>query len=88
MRSAPTVLSGAAAIRLKHAGLASIGLVHEMPHSIRANRWTDHAAALIQGVQSLVFPCPQVLWMDIAALRVYVTRFVGDWEGAGEGRLH
>jgi glycosyltransferase involved in cell wall biosynthesis len=55
-----TVLSGAAAIRLKHAGLDSIGLVHEMPHSIRANRWTDHAAALIQGVQSLVFPCPQV----------------------------
>lgn len=55
-----TVLSGAAAIRLKHAGLASIGLVHEMPHSIRANRWTDHAAALIQGVQCLVFPCPQV----------------------------
>jgi glycosyltransferase involved in cell wall biosynthesis len=55
-----TVLSGTAAIRLKHAGLASIGLVHEMPHSIRANRWTDHAAALIQGVQSLVFPCPQV----------------------------
>jgi glycosyltransferase involved in cell wall biosynthesis len=55
-----TVLSGAAAIRLKHAGLASIGLVHEMPHSIRANRWTDHTAALIEGVQSLVFPCPQV----------------------------
>jgi glycosyltransferase involved in cell wall biosynthesis len=55
-----TVLSGAAAIRLKHAGLTSIGLVHEMPHSIRANRWTDHAAALIQGAQSLVFPCAQV----------------------------
>ena len=55
-----TVLSGVAAIRLKDAGLAPIGLVHEMPHSILANRWTDHAAALIQGVQSLVFPCPQV----------------------------
>jgi hypothetical protein len=55
-----TVLSGAAAIRLKHAGLASMGLVHEMPHSIRANGWTDDAAAVIQGVQSLVFPCRQV----------------------------
>src|ERR1700732_1770489 len=30
----------------------------------------------------------EVLWMGIAALRVYVTRFVADWEGAGEGRLH
>jgi len=55
-----TVLSGGAAIRLKEAGLASIGLVHELPHSIRANRWTDQAASLIQGADSLVFPCPQV----------------------------
>jgi glycosyltransferase involved in cell wall biosynthesis len=54
------VLSGGAAVRLKHAGVASIGLVHELPHSIRANRWTDEAAALIQGADSLVFPCPQV----------------------------
>jgi glycosyltransferase involved in cell wall biosynthesis len=55
-----TVLSGGAATRLKKAGLASIGLVHELPHSIRANRWTEQAAALIQGADSLVFPCPQV----------------------------
>jgi glycosyltransferase involved in cell wall biosynthesis len=55
-----TVLSGGAAIRLKGAGVASIGLVHELPHSIRANKWTDEVAALIQGVDSLVFPCPQV----------------------------
>ena len=55
-----TVLSGGAAIRLKDAGVASIGLVHELPHSIRANRWTVQAVALIQGADSLVFPCPQV----------------------------
>jgi glycosyltransferase involved in cell wall biosynthesis len=55
-----TVLSGDAAIRLKEAGLTVIGLVHELPHSIRANRWTDQAAALIQGADGLVFPCPQV----------------------------
>jgi glycosyltransferase involved in cell wall biosynthesis len=55
-----TVLSGGAAIRLKDAGVASIGLVHELPHSIRANRWTDQAAALIRGADSLVFPCFQV----------------------------
>jgi glycosyltransferase involved in cell wall biosynthesis len=55
-----TVLSGGATIRLKDAGVASIGLVHELPHSIRANRWTDQAAALIRGADSLVFPCPQV----------------------------
>ena len=55
-----TVLSGGAAVRLRHAGVASIGLVHELPHSIRANSWTDEAAALIQGTDSLVFPCPQV----------------------------
>jgi glycosyltransferase involved in cell wall biosynthesis len=55
-----TVLSGGAAIRLKDAGVTSIGLVHELPHSIRANRWTDQAAALVRGADSLVFPCPQV----------------------------
>jgi glycosyltransferase involved in cell wall biosynthesis len=55
-----TVLSGAAAVRLKEAGLTVIGLVHELPHSIRANKWTDQAAALIQGADGLVFPCPQV----------------------------
>jgi O-antigen biosynthesis protein len=55
-----TVLSGGAAIRLKEAGVASIGLVHELPHSIRANGWTDQATALIRGAESLVFPCPQV----------------------------
>lgn len=55
-----TVLSGGAAIRLKDAGVASIGLVHELPHLIRANSWTDEVSALIQGADSLVFPCRQV----------------------------
>jgi glycosyltransferase involved in cell wall biosynthesis len=55
-----SVLSGSAAVRLKEAGAASIGLVHELPHSIRTNKWTDQAAALIRGADSLVFPCPQV----------------------------
>jgi O-antigen biosynthesis protein len=55
-----TVLSGGAAIRLKYAGVASIGLIHELPHTIRTLRWTDQAAALTQGATALVFACPQV----------------------------
>jgi glycosyltransferase involved in cell wall biosynthesis len=55
-----TVLSGGAAIRLKDAGVASIGLIHELPHTIRTLRWTDQAAALTQGATALVFACPQV----------------------------
>lgn len=55
-----TVLSGSAAVRLKELDLASIGLVHELPHLIRINNWTEEATALIEGTEALVFPCPQV----------------------------
>jgi glycosyltransferase involved in cell wall biosynthesis len=55
-----TVVSGDAAIRLKCAGVTSIGLIHELPHSIRARGWTDRAAALVEGARAVVFPCPQV----------------------------
>jgi glycosyltransferase involved in cell wall biosynthesis len=54
-----TVLSGGASVRLKDAGVASIGLIHEMPHSIRTHGWTDQASTLIQGVDGLVFACPE-----------------------------
>lgn len=55
-----TVLSGGAAVRLKDVGVTSIGLIHEMPHSIRVYGWTDQAAALIRGADALVFASPQV----------------------------
>ena len=55
-----TVLSGGAAVRLREAGVRSIGLIHEMPHSIRTYGWTEQCTALVRGADVLVFACPQV----------------------------
>jgi O-antigen biosynthesis protein len=55
-----TVLSGGSAIRLKEARIASIGLIHELPHSIGTYGWTDQTIALVRGTEALVFPCPQI----------------------------
>ena len=41
-------------------GVASIGVIHEMPRPIRAFGWADQAAALIEATDALVFACPQV----------------------------
>ena len=46
-------------MRLREAGVTSIGLVHEMPHSIRILGWTDQTIALSKGADALVFPCQQ-----------------------------
>lgn len=55
-----TVLSGHAATRLKHAGLALIGMVHEMPHTIRHYGLGEPTDALVRAVGAIVFPCSQV----------------------------
>lgn len=55
-----TVLSGPAAVRLKQAGLTSVGLVHELPHSIRAGNWAEQATALVHGADTLLFACMAV----------------------------
>ena len=55
-----TVLSGPAAVHLNEAGATVIGLVHEMPDSIRIFRWTDRTTAMINGSNALIFACDQV----------------------------
>lgn len=40
--------------------LGVVSLVHEMPHSIRNFGWREHAAALVQAGQPIVFPCETV----------------------------
>jgi hypothetical protein len=45
------------------------------------------ARAQYRSDRGTLFRC-EVIWIDIATLWVYVTRFVSDWKGAGEGRLH
>lgn len=55
-----TVLSGGAAFRLKQAGIRSIGLVHEMPHSIRMHGWANTCTVLVRGADALVFAGSQV----------------------------
>lgn len=52
--------SGPAAARLKRAGFASIGLVHELPYAIRIHKSGRRAAALVEGADALVFPCATV----------------------------
>lgn len=55
-----SVVSGHAAARLKKAGVACLGLVHELPYTIRAFGLADQATALVQASDALVFPCSQV----------------------------
>jgi O-antigen biosynthesis protein len=55
-----TILSGEAAVQLSRGQISSIGLIHEMPHTIRAYHWENEVNALLQGATALVFPSPRV----------------------------